>query len=201
MSQSTDRLRARFTRLPPLMRWAVAAMGIIVLFVFLDDYSWSLAREWNDEASDLAQLLEEGNQLSAPLNRSTEAAVRAFGRVDVPSTEAEGSQAMAQAINEIIKRHRVGNFSYEAHAGSRMQATAMVGVAQAGTRLERTDGELSFDAAPDEANQIISEIESSAAIDAIGSIRLDWTEAQKKVGVRMTVEAWVVAPRTTRRRS
>ncbi len=201
MSPTTDRVRERVRQLPPPTRWGLAAIGIIVLVVFLDDYSWSLAREWNQESAELERLLEEGARLSAPLGRSAEAAVRAFGRIDVPSTEAEGSQAMAQAINEVIKRHRVGNFSYEAHAGSRMQGSAMVGVAQAGTRLERTEGELSFDAAPDEASQILGEIEGSPAVDAIGSLRLQWEEAQKKVSVRMTVEAWVVAPRATRRGS
>ena len=111
MSPTTDRVRERVRQLPPPMRWGLAAIGIIVLLVFLDDYSWSLAREWNQESAELERLLDEGARLSAPLGRSAEAAVRAFGRIDVPSTEAEGSQ-----VNSILAEHH-GQARSHCHRG------------------------------------------------------------------------------------
>ncbi|MSR19347.1 MAG: hypothetical protein EXS00_09365 [Phycisphaerales bacterium] len=199
MSSSSSNLSQRFRELPKQARWAAVAVTAIVAYIFLDDYSWSLAREWNAESDEIEILLAEGTSQSAPLPRSIESAVRSYGLLEVPASEAEGSHGLARAINDVVKKHRVGSFSYEARAATRLPSGALSGAVAEGQRVERVLGEVSFEVAPDDVAMVLADIENDPAVDAIGAIRMDWLDAPKKVSVRMTVEAWVVGSRSARR--
>ncbi len=58
--------------------------------------------------------------------------------------------------------------------------------------MERISGDLKFEARPEAALSIISELEDSPAIESITSVRLSTEAGPGKVRVDLTLEAWVV---------
>jgi len=70
MNTTNNKLTARFLALKPIWRMAVVALGICLLYFFLDDYCWNYARTWAKEGDRLQALLERGaaRQESLPEN-------------------------------------------------------------------------------------------------------------------------------------
>lgn len=186
--------------LPPRTRWALAGMAAIGLYVFVDDYCWTMARQWNQRADRLESLLDRGAALREPVAKDIDRAVVAFGTVDPPESEAQSSQALAAAVNEVVKRHSIQNYSFEARSGGKLPSAALSGVVGAGQRIERIFGELSFDASPADVGKIIQDLERSPAIDAVAQLRLTWREEKKKLDVKLSVEAWAIVSRDARGR-
>lgn len=190
----------RILALPPRTRWVLAGVAALGLYVFVDDYCWTTARQWNQRADRLESLLGRGAALREPVAKEIERAVVAFGTVDPPESEAQSSQALAAAVNEVVKRHSIQNYSFEARSGGKLPSAALAGVVGPGQRVERIFGELSFDASPADVGKIIQDLERSTAIDAIAQVRLTWREEKKKLDVKLSVEAWAVVSRDSRGR-
>lgn len=196
---SSPSLRERFEALSKGARVGVVAIVAFVLYLFIDDYCWSLAREWSAKADEIHALLERGQSRAGPLPKALDETIRAYGPVEIPGSESEGSQGLAAAVNDVVKRHRVSNYSYDANAGTRLPGSAMASVAGSGQRIERVEGELNFESSPDEAGAILAELEATPGVDAISALRMDWLDASRKVSVRTTVQAWVLAAGSKRR--
>ena len=193
-------LLTRIQQLPPLGRLALAACGVCVLYLFIEDYCWSYAREWSREASRLQSLLERGEARRAPLSRDVERAAIAFGNAEIPDDEAHTSESLALAVNETLKKHHITNFGYEAVGGGKLPSSALASIAGSGRRIERLRGDVGFTTPADEVAQVLADFEANPSIDAINSITFRWRDDQKKVDVRLSAEAWAIAPRDGRSR-
>ena len=62
-----------------------------------------------------------------------------------------------------------------------------------------TGGEVQFEATPEETAKIIADLEASPAIEGISSLGFQRREGERKLVVRLTVEAWVFAARSNGR--
>lgn len=190
----------RISQLPPMWRLALAAVATCCLYLLLDDYCWSYAREWSQEASRLQSLLERGDARRGPLSRDVERAAIAFGNAEIPDDEARTSESLALAVNETMKKHHITNFGYEALGGGKLPSSAMSSIAGSGRRIERMRGEVGFSTSADEVAQVLADFEANPSIDAINSVTLRWRDDQKKVDFRLSAEAWAIAPRDNRTR-
>lgn len=196
----TRSIVARVMALPPRTRWALAGVAAVALYVFVDDYCWSTARDLDRQADRLQALLDRGAAMRAPMPREVERAVLAYGLVEPPDSEAQSSQALAAAVSEVVKKHNIQNYAFEARSGGKLPSAALSGVVGPGQRIERIFGELSFDVAPGDVAKILEDLERSPAIDAIAQVRMNWREEKKKLDVKLSVEAWAVVSRDARGR-
>ncbi|MSR68986.1 MAG: hypothetical protein EXS17_01370 [Phycisphaerales bacterium] len=193
-------LAARFLQLPPAWRFAIAGMGVCCVYLLLDDYCWSYAREWSQEASRLQRLLERGEARRVPLANDVERAAIAFGNAEIPDDEARTSESLALAVNETMKKHHITSFGYEALGGGKFPSNAMSSIAGTGRRIERLRGDVGFSTSADKVAQVLADFEANPSIDAINSVTLRWRDDQKKVDFRLSAEAWAIAPRDNRSR-
>ena len=196
----TSSIAARIMALPPRVRWMLAGIAVVALYIFVDDYCWSTARDMDRKADRIQALLDRGAAMRAPMPREVERAVLAYGVVEPPDSEAQSSQALAAAVSEVVKRHNIQNYAFEARSGGKLPSAALSSVVGPGQRVERIFGELSFDVAPGDVAKIIEDLERSPAIDAIAQVRMNWREEKKKLDVKLSVEAWAVVSRDTRGR-
>jgi hypothetical protein len=190
----------KIRNLPTGKRVAVVAGAVLFVWMALEQWSWSWARSWSDEADRVELALSDARSLSSSVDPQAQTGAEFYGPIEPPSTENDGAQAMAEAVNAVVKKHATSGFSYDAQrASSRLSGAASVG--GSGDRLSRVSGEVRFDATPAEAVKIISELESNPAIEAISALRIDKIENESRVTVRLTVEAWVFGARTPGRRA
>ena len=196
----TSSIVSRVMALPQRVRWMLAGVAAVGLYVFIDDYCWSMARDLDRQADRLQALLDRGAAMRAPMPRDVEKAVLAYGVVEPPDSEAQSSQALAAAVSEVVKRHNIQNYAFEARSGGKLPSAALSSVVGPGQRVERIFGELSFDVAPADVGKILADLERSPAIDAIAQVRMNWREEKKKLDVKLSVEAWAVVSRDARGR-
>ncbi len=189
-------LTARWNALPVRWKWISAAVAGAIVFIAYTDLIWPVAERWNAESSRLEAILDRAEGNVAQLPPSLEAAVEALGPIQVPRTEGEGSLALAETITEAIGSQPVSNFSFDARAGSRLPPAALREIVSgSGQRVERVVGEVGFTATPEQAAAIIAELESSPEIESISRLRMVRSQTDRKVDVKMTVEAWILTGR------
>lgn len=191
----------RYTRMPRSLRWGIVAIAGIALFLLADSTVWALARTWSDRASAIQGALDDARTKKASLDNDLRSAVIAHGAIKLPDDEAEGSSALAEAVNAVMNEYPgVVNFSYDSRGSARLPATALRGLIGAGQRASKVIGELQFDAPPEQATAIIAALESHPDVEAINRITIRRHEGVRRVNVRATVEAWVVSAGNERRR-
>ena len=195
-SAAKPSLAARWNALPVRWKWISAAVAAAVAFIAYTDLIWPIAERWNAESDRIEAILDRAEGNVAQLPPSLEAAVEALGPIQVPRTEAEGSLALAETITAAIGGQPVSNFSFDARAGSRLPPAALREiVSSSGQRVERVVGEVGFTATPEQAAAIIAELESSPEIESISRLRMVRSQTDRKVDVKMTVEAWILTGR------
>jgi hypothetical protein len=173
---------------------------VLLVWMALEQWSWSWARAWSGEADRIELALSESRSLAGTVDPQAQTGAEFYGPIEPPSSENDGASAMAEAVNTVVKRHSTTGFSYDAQrASNRLAGAATVG--GSGDRLSRVSGEVRFDATPAEAVKIISELESNPSIEAISALRIDKLENESRVSVRLTVEAWVFGARTAGRKA
>lgn len=199
MSTSHQSLAVRFRAMSPSLRMGIAGIGLVVLALFIDDYVWSYATEWNKEADQLESLLRRGAARQSALPKDVERAVVAFGKAEVPTDEATTSQSLAKAVTETLANHRITNSGYESMHGGKLPTIAFSEIVGPGQRLERYRGQVSFETDADEVAPILADLESHPAVDAIYSLRLNRVPDTRKVTVKVLAEAWALTVKDTRK--
>jgi len=200
MSSQVDSALARWNKLPPLVRWGGAVAVLIVAFVLVNDYAWATAARLNAEANEIARTLERASAARQSLRQDLERTVIARGQVRLPADENRGTQAMADAITEILQgRGGIAGYSYDSGSVSPLAPTILAGVVGPRERGARVAGEVKFEASPDDAMAVIAEIESHPAIQGISRIQMA-RSVQRRVAVILTVETWVTTGTDTPRR-
>jgi hypothetical protein len=186
---------ARFKAQRPVVRVAVALVGALVAYTFLDDYPWALARAWSAEADHVQRVLHEGARNEEELPGKIRDAIAVFGRLDLPGSEAEGANALSIAVKDAAKKNKVTSYTFQTRTGGKLPKAAS-DAAGITSRVERLIGEVNFVASPQDTFGFIQALEASPAVDAIGSVRMDWDDKAKKLSVRLMAEAWVTSGRT-----
>ena len=189
---------ARWRALPRAGQVGVAVVVVLLGWLALEQWSWSWARSWSAEADRIEQALSDARRLADAPDPSVAVGAELYGPIDPPGGESEGAEAMAKAVVEVVKRHTVSNFSYDAQRASSSLPGAPVMVGNSAQRLSKVTGELQFESSPEEAARIIEELEASPSIEAVNSVRLQRRDGERKVMVRLTVESWVFAARRGR---
>jgi hypothetical protein len=183
---------AHIRALPPAGRYGVIALALLVAYFAIDSWSWSWARDWNGQSDRIQKILNESADIASSGGGDQGIGPETFGPVQPLSSESEGAEAMAKAIVSIVKKYPATNFSYDAQRAS----TRLSGVSTSGDKIAKVSGELQFECSPEIFSKIVADIESSPAIEAISAIRLQRKEAERKVVVHMTVDAWVIPGRS-----
>lgn len=190
---STSTIMQRFNRMPRAARWAVSAGIVVILFLVYDEAVGPLTRSWNDQADHMLADVERaagGRQQQRKL-RSIKESVLALGPVQMPAGESEGNAELHAIVNDVLKRHPVSNDSFNYRGASKLPRGTLRSALDPGQRIERVSGDLRFDAEPDRALAIITEIEDSPYVESISSIRLT-RQGGPRITVDLTIEAWIV---------
>jgi hypothetical protein len=190
----------KIRNLPPAKRAAVIGAAVLVGWMALEQWSWSWARAWSEQADRIQNALAESRTLANSDDPMAHTGAELYGPIEPPSSENDGAQAMAEAVNAVVKEHSTSGFSYDAQRAS-TRLPGAVNIGGSADRVSRVSGEVRFEATPTEAAKIISELESNPAIEAISALRIEKMENDSRVSVRLTVEAWVFGARTTGRRA
>lgn len=195
-----ERLRSRWESLPPRWRVLLSVAAGALAFVLYMDWVWPVAERWSSDGDRIEAILDRAASNEAQLPRSIRDAVESLGPINAPRSEAEGSIALVTLINEVVARHgSVSSFSLDARAGSRLPSASLQEVVGPGLRVERVEGDVQFKASPEDAIAIVRALESSPDIESIRRLRLIRDEANRRIEVTMTVEAWVVGSGPARR--
>ncbi len=199
---STQNLWQRFRRLPRAGQWAIAAAVGIALFMVWNDYVLTWARTWNEQADELLADAREAAGGERRLSRvnGLRNTIQGLGPVEPPGSQAQAELALNDAVNEVLKGHRVSDDSFNYRGAEKLPRGTLSQILRAGQRVERITGDLRFDAAPEEAIAIIAELEASPTIEAVSDVRMTLQGGRQKVRVDLTVESWIVSSeRRTRR--
>ena len=190
----------KIRNLPPAKRAAVIGAAVLVAWMALEQWSWSWARAWSEQADRIQSALAESRALANSDDPMARTGAEFYGPVEPPSSENDGAQAMAEAVNAVVKKHSTSGFSYDAQRAS-TRLPGAVNIGGSADRVSRVSGDVRFEATPAEAAKIIAELESNPAIEAISALRIEKLENDTRVSVRLTVEGWVFGARSTGRRA
>jgi hypothetical protein len=180
----------------------VAAVVAAVLLIIWTDYVLALAAAWNEQADALLADAREaagGERRLSRMNglRNT---IQGLGPVQRPGTESQAELALNDAVNEVLKRHRVSDDSFNYRGPEKLPRGTLSEILRTSQRAERITGDLRFDASPTEAFAIIAELEASPTIEAVSDVRMTLQGGRQKVRVDLTVESWIVSSERRSRR-
>ncbi len=187
---TTQDMLDRFRTQRPVVRLAIIAVGALCLYTFLDEYPWALARHWSQQADHMQEVMREGAAHEEPLPSKVRDAIAVYGQLDIPGSEAEGANALSLAVNEAARKNKVLTYTFQTRSGGKLPKSASAALGLSG-RIERLVGEVNFTATPQDTFGFMQSLEASAAVDAIGSVRMDWDPKLKRVVVRLMAESWV----------
>jgi hypothetical protein len=198
MSTATAQLVERYRAWPRALQWgALAAIGIAA-FLLWD----SLIRPLSDDLNRQSQVIESNvsniraSMAIADELKKIERVAECLGPVTKPGGRAEGATDLNRIVNDVLKKHAVTNQSFDMRVGGKLPTGALMTVS-GGKRPERLAGDLRFTSSTDEAIAIISELESSPEIEMIKSVRMT-KDANRKVKVNLSLEAWVLPVESTK---
>jgi len=199
---STQTIWQRYRRLPRAGQWAVAAALGAVLLIIWTDYVLALAAAWNEQADALLADAREaagGERRLSRMNglRNT---IQGLGPLQRPGTESQAELALNDAVNEVLKRRRVSDDSFNYRGPEKLPRGTLSEILRTSQRAERITGDLRFDASPTEAIAIIAELEASPTIEAVSDVRMTLQGGRQKVRVDLTVESWIVSSERRSRR-
>ncbi len=184
-----------FRQLPRAAQWGLTALLGVVLFLVWNDVILGVSGNWNRATEDILAKVEQaaGRDQRLQSLRVLRPAVLGLGVVEAPGREAVAENALNDVINAVIKRHTVSGDSFSYRGPSKMRRGTLSNVIAAGERIERITGELRFESTPQQAIEIVAELESSRWIDAISTLRLTRLAGPRKIRVDLTVEALIVS--------
>lgn len=186
----------RIRTLPRAAQFGIIAIVVLVGWLLCRDTVWAWAGRLSDEAGEMRELLERGREQADRRLPAAKDSVVAHGPVQPPRRADEGSARLSRAAEEILRANEgVGaNYSFQPGSIGPIPQSALRDAIRPNQRAQRTSAEITFDAAPDVVSKVVAELEASPDIDGIKSLRLQRLDpASRKLRVRMTIEAWVIA--------
>ena len=198
---TTSTLWQRFQQWPRALRWAVYAAVGATAFLVVNDHIWQTAKEWNETADAIETKLaavRDGQAIAAEFQILEETLV-AHGAVSMPHDENEGKNALNAAVNEVLNRYSVRNVSFELRAPANLKGS-LDRISRGRKQAQFISGDLRFDATPEDAAAVLAELETSPDIEAVSFVRITRISRARRVKVHLTLEAWVLTSKTSRRR-
>lgn len=194
-------LMNRFQTLPRAGKWAVMAAAVLVAFLIWDDLIMPLKAGWDQKAATRLAAIEHATGAQSPSMRSRlmGAEIAARGRIEIPGDADTGSANLSQTINDILGKYSIKSDRLSNNNGGPLPKDALKGLVGPLKQAQRITADLQFDAKVEDAMAIIAELESSPQIEAISSVRLVSDPARRNVTVRLSLEAWVITRKSTRR--
>ncbi|MBL9119419.1 MAG: hypothetical protein JNL80_05860 [Phycisphaerae bacterium] len=190
----------RYRQAPSIYQWAIAiALGVMV-WLFAEDFVWSTAARWNEENARMQTALEEGAN-RAELLSGVRDAIPPVGRIVVPRAEKDGTEELLRAINKVLEEQKIDKESIERQVrpgGNMAPPPELVQLVGEGTKLGKVVGEVRFSATQEKVIKVIAGLEAEEMIESISRLKLSREPSSKKVGVTLTVEAWVQLDRKNR---
>lgn len=183
-------LRARYDALPKRQQWLVLAAIVVVGWMAADELVWSRARAWSSESAQIEAALDRGARRQSSVNSDLRRAVGTFGAVEPPGAAATGREELASAIDEVLRKHKVAGYSYEARNGQRVKDSD-AGVL--GPAIDRLQAEVKFETTAEEFPRLVADLEAHPVIDGVTSLRIQKNEQSRKLVVQATIETWVVS--------
>ena len=176
------------------MQWSIGAAVVAVLFLVWNDFVVRLTDEWDLRAQRMLANVERAagdTQRLQSLGR-LRPVVLGLGPLDEPGSESDAEKRLNMAINEVLKEHTVLKDSFNYRGPSKLRRGTLSRVIAPGQQVEHITGDLRFDATPETAAKVIAQLEASADIDAISSLRMTRQAGPRRITVVLTVEAWIV---------
>ncbi|MBM4008082.1 MAG: hypothetical protein FJ285_00615 [Planctomycetes bacterium] len=186
-------LLAQYMALSPLMRYALAGILALVLWLFLEDYCWAPARKWSNECTQIEDNLERCSELRSNLSDYVKSSAVTYGTVAIPTDIPTTREGISKSVDEILRKNGVAKFGYEEIGGGKMPSGAFI--KSVGTnRVERCRGEFQVETTAEVLTKLTRDLEQSDSIDAIASITIRRNKDDKaKLTVDLVVEGWANA--------
>lgn len=185
LAEQAAQLRDRVAALPRGRRWAVYALLALLAWIAADDILWAPARAWSAEADRIEQALDRGATRGQAVTSDLQRAIATFGPIEPPGPAATRREDLARAIDEVLRRNKVGGYSYETRFGQRVKESEGLGA------VERLQAEVKFEIPADALPAVVSELESHPVIDGVSGMRLEKNDQARKLSVQATIECWV----------
>lgn len=191
--QSTDFVD-RFLGLSSTWKFLVSIALLLLVYLVASDLIWPTSEKWAQESEELEQLLQESRSMESKIDRKLEWVVASLGPIEVPRSPNPGADRLEATVNDIVSGRKVQNYTFETRPGARVQASSALRNIAGGGRVERVHAEVEFQASPEDAIDLVRELEAEPEIESIGSIRMTADPDLRLVEVKLVVEAWIKAP-------
>ena len=199
----TETIWQRFRSYPRAMQWALLAAVGIAGFLLWDQFVWSQAATWNDQADRILARVDEvvkTNERRRQI-RSLENPIRAIGAVERPGSQAQAGPTLTRTVNDILHKHGASKDNFSQRTPAKLKRGLLAEIVGPNGRLERLTADLRFNAAPEAATAIIADLESRPEIEAISSLRITRHGGVARVTVDLVLEAWITGGDEPARRS
>lgn len=205
---SHDTIFDRFAAWPRAMRWMTIAVVLVLAFLAWDGTVGKKVDEWNEAADSIEQEVQhviEAEAMRARLLRMNDTIV-GLGPVDLPGEESAERSALTNTVVEVFKDRsldREVSYSFDqSGGGDKLREDLTRNIVRPGGRVMRLAVSLKFEASPDDAIKIISLLESREEVDAIRKVTMTKGDGRSgpRVKVALTIETWVEASSSQRRR-
>jgi len=204
MNEQFQQLVQRFRSFPRVVQWVVLAGIAAVLLLVWNDYIYALGQDWKTRGDDIMAQVEEVRDAESLERRfeSMEDVIITLGAVEVPGSEQQASDALSRAINTVISKYKsdISGESFNRGRGDSMRKGSLPGIIGPGMRGQKISLELSFESGVETAMNVIADLEASPHIEAVTEVRLA-KSGNRKVKVRLQLEAWVITRDTGRGRT
>lgn len=186
---------------PRAVRWAVAAGVAFAAFLLLDNLLWPAADRLNERADRMTQVLDRAAGRAEELPSDVRSFALVHGPNAAPKVEVQGKEKLAAAVDAVLKKNGVADYSFDDRAAQPLAGSALADVAAfLGGKMGRTVAEIRFDGSPDAVSSILHDLDASPDVDCITDLRLTYAAATKRVTVQMTLEKWGVIRNDSNRR-
>ncbi len=192
MSDRLNELTEQFQNLSRVMQFAVVAGVALALFIIWDYGIRPVSSEWawqSERIQNQVRQVRQAERLNARI-RGVGETVQALGPVQLPPPADSGAEQLSRAWDQLLKEFSVSNPSFNIRFGGNLGGSALMSVT-GGQRAQIINGDVRFQASPDDAIEIISRLESRPEVSVIRDVTINRT-GSRRVGVRMTIEGWVV---------
>jgi len=192
MSTATQTALERFRQYPPLFQWFLIGAVIGIVVIVWSIVVWDTSKSLHARADEYAAALRKSRDDAQNLGMMTEWAILALGETEPIGNSVEGEQALSALIIEVLERHGVTGRDVQRKESVGFRGGDMPPIFPGGSG-ERAITEVRFEATPEAAFRVVSELESSPIVESVSKVQIGKGNdvRRKTVIVNLTVEAWV----------
>lgn len=178
--------------MPRVVQLGAVAGVAIVIFLIWADYIAPKSREFKERADRIAadvRTVRDTDAMDSSIRQLRET-IYGLGEVQPPRPEADGKVAMNRAVNAVMREHTISNDSFSTRVQGSLRPDTLYSLT-GGARVQLLTGDLQFDATPDTAIAMISQLESRPEIESITTVRMSRISG-RRVRTQVILEAWVL---------